>query len=121
MAIAGAVSLTRMPWFSGMQAGITRFDFYKSRCYYANRLAVRMNWWVVALRLTGLGWYVALCIVSGIVGGLALDRAVGLTPLFTLVGVVLGSIVAFWGLYKMVQPLLYGSKREDTNGKRGDH
>lgn len=69
-----------------------------------------MNWWVLALRLAGLGWYVALCIVIGVVAGFWLDRIAGTIPIFTLLGVVLGSIVAFWGLYKMVYPLLYGSR-----------
>ncbi|SVC44429.1 uncharacterized protein METZ01_LOCUS297283, partial [marine metagenome] len=32
-----------------------------------------MTWYVLALRLTGLGWYVALCIVFGVMGGLKLD------------------------------------------------
>ena len=65
-----------------------------------------MNLWVLAVRLTGLGWYVALCIVFGIVGGLALDGLLETKPLFMLLGILLGSVVAFWGLYKMVQPLL---------------
>ena len=69
-----------------------------------------MNWWVLALRLAGLGWYVALCIVIGVVAGFWLDRIVGTIPIFTLLGVVLGSIAAFWGLYKMVYPLLYSSR-----------
>ena len=29
-----------------------------------------MTWYVLALRLAGLGWYVALSIVFGVVGGL---------------------------------------------------
>ena len=70
-----------------------------------------MNTWVVVLRLMGLGWYVAGCIVLGVVGGLGLDKLVGTTPLFTLLGTVLGTVAAFWGLYKMVQPVLYGTKR----------
>ena len=80
-----------------------------------------MNWWVLALRLAGLGWYVALCIVGGILGGFALDKAIGATPLFTLVGVVLGSIIAFWGLYRMVYPLLYGNSRRGSAGTREEH
>ena len=76
-----------------------------------------MNGWLLALRLTGLGWYVALCIVFGVVGGLKLDKLLGPAPLFMLLGTVLGSVVAFWGLYKMVQPLLYGAKQGKTNGK----
>ena len=79
-----------------------------------------MNGWLLALRLTGLGWYVALCIVFGVVGGLKLDKLLGSAPLFILLGTVLGSVVAFWGLYKMVQPLMYGSKKVDTddNGRK---
>jgi F0F1-type ATP synthase assembly protein I len=64
---------------------------------------------------------VALCIVGGVAGGAALDKVVGTTPLFLLVGVVLGSIVAFWGLYKMVQPLLYGSRPGDSTERREEH
>ncbi len=74
-----------------------------------------MNLWVLAVRLTGLGWYVALCIVFGVVGGLALDELVGTKPLFMLLGIVLGSVVAFWGLYKMVQPLLNAAANQSKN------
>jgi F0F1-type ATP synthase assembly protein I len=72
-----------------------------------------MVWWVVALRMTGLGWYVAACVVLGILGGLWLDNRVGtraVFPVFTLVGTVLGSAAAFWGVYKMILPVLYGAK-----------
>ena len=69
-----------------------------------------MVWWTVALRLTGLGWYVALCVVLGIVAGIWLDRVLGTRVLFTLLGVLLGSTAAFWGVYKMILPVLYGSK-----------
>ena len=76
-----------------------------------------MNWWVVALGLTGLGWYVAFCIVLGVVGGLGLDKLIGTTPLFTLLGTLLGTVVAFWGLYRLVQPLLNNAKRTDIDRK----
>ncbi len=74
-----------------------------------------MNLWVLAVRLTGLGWYVALCIVFGIVGGLALDGLLETKPLFMLLGILLGSVVAFWGLYKMVQPLLNAAANQSKN------
>ena len=70
------------------------------------------------MRLTGLGWYVALCIVIGVAGGLGLDKLAGTIPLFTLLGTVLGSVVAFWGIYKMVQPLLHDAQRGNTTAKR---
>ena len=74
-----------------------------------------MNLRVLAVRLTGLGWYVALCIVFGIVGGLALDGLLETKPLFMLLGILLGSVVAFWGLYKMVQPLLNAAASQSKN------
>ena len=74
-----------------------------------------MNLWVLAVRLTGLGWYVALCIVFGVVGGLALDGLLETKPLFMLLGILLGSGVAFWGLYKMVQPLMNAAATQGKN------
>ncbi len=79
-----------------------------------------MNGFLLALRLTGLGWYIAICIVAGVGGGLGLDRLTGTAPLFTLLGTVLGSIVAFWGLYKMVLPVIYGMKHRDSTTKGGE-
>lgn len=78
-----------------------------------------MDWWVVGLRLMGLGWYVAACIILGVLGGLGLDKLIGITPLFTLLGTVFGSVLAFWGLYKMIQPVIYGSKGLNRTDKRG--
>ena len=74
-----------------------------------------MNLWVLGVRLTGLGWYVSICIVLGVVGGLALDELVGTKPLFMLLGILLGSMVAFWGLYKLVQPLLNAATSQGKN------
>lgn len=76
-----------------------------------------MDRWVVALRLTGLGWYVAFCIGIGILGGVWLDRRAGTLPLFTVLGIVLGSVAAFWGVYKMILPVLYGGKGQKTTRK----
>ena len=65
-----------------------------------------MPTWALALRLMGVGWYVAASVVIGIVGGYLVDRWLGTTPVFIIVGVILGTTVAFYGLYKMVQPLM---------------
>ncbi len=75
-------------------------------------------WWGIALRLTGLGWYIAACIVIGIVGGVALDKLIGTVFIFTLLGIVLGSVAAFWGVYKMVLPIVYGAKGQEISRKR---
>ena len=72
-----------------------------------------------ALRFMGLGWYVAACIVVGVLGGLGLDHLVGTRPLFTLVGVLVGTAAAFYGVYKLVQPMLKEdeTRREHDEGK----
>ncbi len=75
---------------------------------------------LVALHLTGLGWYVAACIAAGAVGGVWLDKLTGLKPLFTLLGVLWGTAAAFYGLYKMVRPLLNrasASSKPRSNGE----
>ena len=65
-----------------------------------------MNRKLLALRLTGLGWYVASCIVAGVVGGVLLDTWLGLKPLFTLLGILFGTTAAFYGLFQMIKPLI---------------
>ena len=37
---------------------------------------------------------------------IALDRVSGLSPLFMIAGVLLGSVAAFWGLFKMVKQFI---------------
>ena len=71
---------------------------------------------LLALRLLGLGWYVAMCIVVGAIGGIWLDGLSGLAPLFTLLGVLIGTVAAFYGLYKMVRPLLDSSASSSQHG-----
>ena len=76
------------------------------------------EWWVLALRLTGLGWYVVVCILLGVLGGLWLDRRLGILPLFTLLGSVLGMVVAFWGIYRMVVPLMQGKNNKNEGDEK---
>ena len=67
----------------------------------------------LARRYLGIGWYVALCIVIGVLGGRWIDGQAGTGPIFTLVGIVLGTIAAFYGIYKMVRPLLRDSETKE--------
>jgi len=59
-----------------------------------------------AARLIGIGWYFAVCIVLGVVGGALLDRAADTTPLLTLVGLTIGLVAAFYGGYRMLMDVL---------------
>ncbi len=69
------------------------------------------------IRLVGIGWYLALSIVGGIVGGVLLDGLLGTRPLLTLLGLFLGLIAAFWGGYLLLMEEL---GRRQQKGKNGD-
>ena len=56
-------------------------------------------------RLLGVGWYVAICIVGGVWGGVWLDDKLGASPLFLLIGLMLGIGVAGAGMYRMLAAL----------------
>ena len=56
-------------------------------------------------RLLGVGWYVAICIVGGVWGGVWLDDKLGTSPLFLLIGLVLGIGIAGAGVFRMLAAL----------------
>ena len=70
---------------------------------------------LAAFRLLGVGFYIVLCIVGGICGGIALDGRCGTGPTFTLVGLFLGLVLAVTGVYRMLMPLL--GNRDDEEEK----
>lgn len=76
-----------------------------------------MVWWVLTLRLSGLGFYIATCIVGGIVLGVWLDKTFDTQVLFLLVGLLLGSIAAFYGTYRLVIPLFGDEDNHSTDGR----
>ncbi|MBI2847604.1 MAG: AtpZ/AtpI family protein [Chloroflexi bacterium] len=63
-----------------------------------------MSRWQLALRLTGMGWYVGVCIVGGVLGGLWLDGKLHTRPLLAIIGLLAGIILAFYGVYRMILP-----------------
>jgi len=73
-----------------------------------------MSRWVAALRLTGVGFYIGGCIMLGTFGGLWLDNKLDTKPVFLLIGLVLGVIVAVFGVYQMLRPLL-GNQQDKEN------
>jgi len=70
-----------------------------------------------ALRLMGIGWYFALCIALGIGGGVWLDSRLGISPLFTMLGLGLGLISAFVGGYRMLMEALGGDGDRGSGGR----
>jgi ATP synthase protein I len=75
--------------------------------------------WADALRLVGIGWYIALCIVLGTLGGRWIGQRLdfgGSEALFTVLGLLLGLVVAFLGVYRMLRAFL----TNEDNGSGSD-
>jgi hypothetical protein len=66
------------------------------------------------MKLMGLGWYFALSIVGGIAGGLLLDSWLETEPIFTLIGLFGGLLLAFWGGYFLLMEALGRGRWSDT-------
>ena len=66
------------------------------------------------LRLVGIGWYVGLCIGGGAFGGLWLDRQFDLSPVFTLLGLGAGIIIALVGMFRMLMAVLSATAESDN-------
>lgn len=62
-----------------------------------------MEKWIPALRMTGIGFYIATCIMGGTLIGWRLG---GKRPLFTIIGLVAGLVIAVYGAYRMIMPLI---------------
>ena len=69
-----------------------------------------MQAWQPALkvlgRALGVGWYIAIAIVLGLLGGLWLDGKFDTKPLFTIIGLIIGILAAAYGVYQILLPLL---------------
>lgn len=73
-----------------------------------------MSRWVAALRLTGVGFFIGACIVLGTFAGLWLDGRLNTKPLFMIGGLIIGLVVAFYGVYQMIRPLM-SNRRDKEN------
>ncbi len=74
-----------------------------------------MRRWQSALRLIGIGWYVAGSILLGVLAGLWLDSKFDTKPLFVVAGLILGIIVAGYGVYRMLLPLFKNSQNKEDS------
>ena len=64
------------------------------------------SWIGPTASLLGIGWYFGVCIILGVGIGHWVDSKSGLEPIFTLVGIILGLLVAFVGGLRMLLPVL---------------
>jgi F0F1-type ATP synthase assembly protein I len=68
---------------------------------------------IVALRLTGVGFFIGGSIALGVFIGIWADNKFD-TNFLWVVGLILGLVVAFYGVYQMLLPLLR-RKRDKEN------
>lgn len=74
-----------------------------------------MSRWVDALRLVGVGFFIGGSIVLGVVVGLWLDNKLNTSPILVIVGLVLGIVVAFLGVYQMLLPLIGNKQNKESS------
>jgi F0F1-type ATP synthase assembly protein I len=74
-----------------------------------------MHKWQAALNIIGIGWFIGLSILMGLLGGLWLDNKLNTQPLFIIIGLFFGFIIAVFGIYRMLLPLIKNKEnKEDT-------
>jgi len=71
-----------------------------------------MSRWLIALRLVGVGFFIGGSILLGVVAGLWLDNKLNTGPILVIVGLLLGLVIAFYGVYRMLLPLLANKTRQ---------
>ena len=59
-----------------------------------------------SVRLVGIGWYFAVCVVLFVGAGVLADKQLDSKPVLTLIGLVLGLICAFYGSYLELKDVL---------------
>jgi ATP synthase protein I len=65
-----------------------------------------MSRWEAALRFIGVGWFIGTSILLSVLAGLWLDSKFGTKPILVIVGLIFGLVVAFYGVYRMLLPLM---------------
>ena len=72
-----------------------------------------MKNWPAAMQLLIVGFYVAFSLLIPIGIGFWFDkRASHEFPLFTLIGLGVGTVIMVYGVYRMVRPFLQEAKKE---------
>ena len=80
----------------------------------AENIEAGMSRWVAAMRLTGVGFFIGGAITLGVFTGLWLDEKLS-TSLFWIIGLVLGLIVAVYGVFRMLLPLIKNKRNGESD------
>ena len=76
---------------------------------------VGMPRWIAALRLVGVGFFIGGSILLGVVAGLWLDTKLNSEPTWMIVGLLLGLIIVFCGVYRMLLPFLRNKQDKENS------
>ena len=70
---------------------------------------------MAALRLVGVGFFISSSIVLGVAAGLWLDSRLNTSPALAIVGLFLGIVIAFYGVYRMLVPLMKNRRNGESS------
>ena len=70
------------------------------------------NPWTAAARFLGIGWFIVVCIVGGVFGGRWVGQQLGNEVVFSLLGLVLGVMLAGYGVYESYSLLKKSEEKE---------
>jgi uncharacterized membrane protein YqgA involved in biofilm formation len=76
--------------------------------------------WAGVIRFIGIGWYIAACILLGALGGRWIGQKLddrSSEVIFTILGLILGLIVAVFGVYRMFRAI-EGDNQDKGRGNR---
>ena len=73
-----------------------------------------MSRWVAVLRVFGVSFFIGGSIVLGVFLGTWLDTKFD-TSLLWIAGLILGIVVAFWGVYQMLSPLMNNKHNKENS------
>ena len=65
-----------------------------------------MEKWGGALRLVGVGWLIAVSLITPIVAGIWLDRKLSSGFVFTIVGIFAGLLLASLSVYRLLKEFM---------------
>ena len=71
-----------------------------------------MNKWIPAFRVTGIGFYIATCIAGGTLLGWWLGDK---RPLYTIIGLAAGLVLAIYGAYRMIRLILSANDNREND------
>jgi ATP synthase protein I len=73
-----------------------------------------MKPWVAAFGIIGMGFYIPICIILGVLGGRWLDDKFNSRPLWVIIGLILGIAVAVYGTYNTLKPFIKSTRNGDN-------